>query len=137
MCSSAARPRPLPLGWGGLAVFPLRFGAAAALLEQARPPNLIVMIEEQWATVCCTAPTAYRVMLKAMDEGADLSSLRAAVSAGETLHIFITNRFDDHRPGCTGKPVTGYEAKSVDDHMTELSRGQTGRLAVRGPTGCR
>ena len=156
-------PLAFTFGLGGLAVFPLRFGAAAALLEQASPPNMIGMIEEHRATVCFTAPTAYRVMLKAMDEGADLSSLRAAVSAGETLpapvyddwkaktgkpmldgigatemlHIFITNRFDDHRPGSTGKPVTGYEAKSVDDHMTELSRGQTGRLAVRGPTGCR
>ena len=53
------------------------------------------------------------------------------------LHIFITNRFDDHRPGCTGKPVTGYEAKIVDDSMQEVPRGETGRLAVRGPTGCR
>src|SRR5690606_15268863 len=115
------------------------------------------------ATVCFTAPTAYRVMLRAMAEGADLSSLRAAVSAGETLpapvydewmartgkpmldgigatemlHIFLSNRFTDHRPGCTGKPVAGYEAKIVDEAGTELPRGETGRLAVRGPTGCR
>ncbi|MBJ2149570.1 AMP-binding protein [Paracoccus sp. IB05] len=156
-------PLAFTFGLGGLAVFPLRFGATAALLEQASPPNMIGMIEEHRATVCFTAPTAYRVMLAAMDQGADLSSLRAAVSAGETLpapvyeewqaktgkpmldgigatemlHIFITNRFDDHRPGCTGKPVTGYEAKIVDEDMTEKPRGQTGRLAVRGPTGCR
>ena len=156
-------PLAFTFGLGGLAVFPLRFGATAALLEQASPPNMIGMIEEHRATVCFTAPTAYRVMLAAMDQGADLSSLRAAVSAGETLpapvyeewqaktgkpmldgigstemlHIFITNRFDDHRPGCTGKPVTGYEAKIVDDGMNEKPRGQTGRLAVRGPTGCR
>ncbi|MCL4066104.1 AMP-binding protein [Pseudomonas sp. GX19020] len=156
-------PLAFTFGLGGLAVFPLRFGATAALLEQASPPNMIGMIEEHRATVCFTAPTAYRVMLTAMDQGADLSSLRAAVSAGETLpapvyeewqaktgkpmldgigatemlHIFITNRFDDHRPGCTGKPVTGYEAKIVDEDMNEKPRGQTGRLAVRGPTGCR
>lgn len=156
-------PLAFTFGLGGLAVFPLRFGATAALLEQASPANMIGMIEEHRATVCFTAPTAYRVMLKAMEGGADLSSLRAAVSAGETLpapvyeewqartgkpmldgigatemlHIFITNRFDDHRPGCTGKPVTGYEAKIVDDHMIEVPRGTTGRLAVRGPTGCR
>ncbi len=156
-------PLAFTFGLGGLAVFPLRFGATAALMEQASPPNMIGMIEEHRATVCFTAPTAYRVMLKAMDEGADLSSLRAAVSAGETLpapvyeewqaktgkpmldgigatemlHIFLTNRFDDHRPGCTGKPVTGYEAKIVDDEMNEKPRGETGRLAVRGPTGCR
>lgn len=156
-------PLAFTFGLGGLAVFPLRFGATAVLLEQASPPNMIKMIEEHRATVCFTAPTAYRVMLKAMDEGADLSSLRAAVSAGETLpapifaewkaktgkpmldgigatemlHIFITNRFDDHQPGCTGKPVTGYEARIVDDEMRDVPRGKTGRLAVRGPTGCR
>jgi 2-aminobenzoate-CoA ligase len=124
---------------------------------------MIEIIQQHKATICFTAPTAYRVMLKAMDEGADLSSLRAAVSAGETLtgpvyeewkrktgkpmldgigstemlHIFITNRFDDHRPDCTGKPVAGYEAKIVDEDMNELPRGEVGRLAVRGPTGCR
>jgi len=156
-------PLAFTFGLGGLAVFPLRFGAAAALLEQASPPNMIQIIEEHRATVCFTAPTAYRVMLKAMDEGADLSSLRAAVSAGETLpapvyqewqaktgkpmldgigatemlHIFLTNRFDDHRPGCTGRPVTGYEARIVGPDMAELPRGEVGRLAVRGPTGCR
>ena len=53
------------------------------------------------------------------------------------LHIFITDRFDDHCAGCTGRPVTGYEAKVVDDAMRELPRGEIGRLAVRGPTGCR
>ena len=102
-------------------------------------------------------------MMRAMDQGADLSSLRAAVSAGETLpapvyeewmaktgkpmldgigatemlHIFITNRLDDRAPGVTGRPVAGYEAKVVDDRMNEVPRGTVGRLAVRGPTGCR
>ena len=156
-------PLAFTFGLGGLAVFPLRFGAAAALLENASPPNLIEIIQSYGATVCFTAPTAYRVMLKAMAEGADLSTLRAAVSAGETLpapvyaewmektgkpmldgigatemlHIFITNRFGDSHPGCTGRPVTGYEAKVVDEAMAELPRGEVGRLAVRGPTGCR
>lgn len=156
-------PLAFTFGLGGLAIFPLRFGAAAALLEQASPPNMVDIITEHRATVCFTAPTAYRAMLKAMAEGADLSSLRAAVSAGETLpapvydewmartgkpmldgigatemlHIFITNRFDDHHPACTGRPVTGYEARIVGDDMQELPRGEVGRLAVRGPTGCR
>ena len=53
------------------------------------------------------------------------------------LHIFLTNRFDDHRPGCTGRPVAGYQAKIVDDHGAELPHGEVGRLAVKGPTGCR
>jgi 2-aminobenzoate-CoA ligase len=156
-------PLAFTFGLGGLAVFPLRFGAAAALLENASPPNLIEIIQKYRATICLTAPTAYRVMLQAMDDGADLSSLRAAVSAGETLpapiyeqwqkktgkpmldgigatemlHIFISNRFDDHRPACTGKPVTGYEARVVDADMNDLPRGDIGRLVVRGPTGCR
>jgi len=156
-------PLAFTFGLGGLAVFPLRFGAAATLLEQATPPNMVEIIEKYRATVCFTAPTAYRAMLAAMEEGADLSSLRAAVSAGETLpepvyrdwmaktgkpmldgigatemlHIFISNRFDDHRPACTGKPVTGYQVKIIGEDGAELPRGEVGRLAVRGPTGCR
>jgi 2-aminobenzoate-CoA ligase len=156
-------PLAFTFGLGGLAIFPLRFGAAAALLEQASPQTMVEIIQTHRATVCFTAPTAYRAMLRAMEEGADLSSLRAAVSAGETLpapvyqdwiartgkpmldgigatemlHIFLTNRFDDHRPGCTGRPVTGYEARIVGPDMQDLPRGEVGRLAVRGPTGCR
>jgi 2-aminobenzoate-CoA ligase len=156
-------PLAFTFGLGGLAIFPLRFGAAATLLESATPPNMIEIIETYKATVSFTAPTAYRAMLAAMDRGADLSSLRVAVSAGETLpgpvyeewvkktgkpildgigatemlHIFISNRFDDRAPACTGRPVTGYEAKIVGEDMSELPRGQVGRLAVRGPTGCR
>ncbi|UWR21105.1 AMP-binding protein [Sulfitobacter sp. S190] len=156
-------PLAFTFGLGGLAVFPLRFGAAATLLETASPPNMIEIIEKFRATVCFTAPTAYRAMLQAMEEGADLTSLRAAVSAGETLpapvyhewqektgkpmldgigateilHIFVTNRFDDHRAGCTGKPVRGYEAKIIDAAGAQVPHGVVGRLAVRGPTGCR
>ena len=156
-------PLAFTFGLGGLAVFPLRFGAAATLLETASPANMIEIIQKHRATICFTAPTAYRVMLRAMDEGADLSSLRCAVSAGETLpapvyeewlaktgkpmldgigatemlHIFISNRFGDSRPACTGKPVRGYRRRVVDDGMREVPRGIVGRLAVQGPTGCR
>src|SRR5215204_1794767 len=156
-------PLAFTFGLGGLAVFPLRFGAAATLLENASPPNMIEIIQTYKATVCFTAPTAYRAMLAAIDEGADLTSLRAAVSAGETLpapvferwlaktgkpmldgigatellHIFISNRLDDSKPACTGTPVHGYDARIVDDDMKEVPRNTVGRLAVRGPTGCR
>ena len=156
-------PLAFTFGLGGLAVFPLRFGATATLLETASPPNMVEIIETYKATISFTAPTAYRVMLRRMEEGADLSSLRVAVSAGETLpgpvfeewkaktgkpmldgigatellHIFISNRFEDARPSCTGRPVAGYEAKVVDEAMAEVPRGRVGRLAVRGPTGCR
>ena len=156
-------PLAFTFGLGGLAIFPLRFGATATLLENAAPPNMIEIIEKYRATICFTAPTAYRAMMQAMDEGADLSSLRAAVSAGETLpapvyeewiaktgkpmldgigatemlHIFISNRFDDHKPSCTGKPVTGYSAKIIGLDGEEQPRGTPGRLALKGPTGCR
>ena len=156
-------PLAFTFGLGGLAVFPLRFGATATLLENASPPEMVRIIETYKATICFTSPTAYRAMMAAMDKGADLSSLRLAVSAGETLpapvfegwtrktgktildgigstellHIFITNRVGDAVAGTTGHPVSGYEAKIVDDDMKEVPRGTVGKLAVRGPTGCR
>ena len=156
-------PLAFTFGLGGLAVFPLRFGATATLLEDATPPNLVEIIDKYRATICFTAPTAYRAMMAAMDAGADLSSLRIAVSAGETLpaptfeawiektgvpildgigatellHIFISNRVDDAAPGSTGRPVMGYEARVVDEEMRDLPPGEVGKLAVRGPTGCR
>ena len=94
-------PLAFTFGLGGLAIFPLRFGATATLLENASPPNMIEIIETYKATVSFTAPTAYRAMMKAMDEGADLSSLRIAVSAGETLPAPV---FDDWTRK-TGKPI--------------------------------
>src|SRR3954447_12417441 len=122
-------PLAFTFGLGGLAIFPLRFGATATLLENASPANMIDIIETYKATISFTSPTAYRAMMAAMDEGADLSSLRMAVSAGETLpapvfedwtrkpgkpildgigttellHIFISNRLGDAAPGATGR----------------------------------
>ncbi len=119
-------------GGGGLAIFPLRFGATATLLENASPPEMVKIIETYKATISFTSPTAYRAMMAAMDKGADLSSLRIAVSASETLpapvfenwtsrtgktildgigstellHIFITNRVGDAVAGTTGHPVS-------------------------------
>ena len=156
-------PLAVTFGLGGLAIFPLRFGASAILLEDAAPLNLVEIIERYQATICFTAPTAYRAMLDAIDVGHDLSSLRISVSAGESLpapvyeawmkhtgkpildgigstemlHIFISNRLDCTAPGTTGYPVDGYEAKVVGEDMREVPRGELGRLAVRGPTGCR
>lgn len=156
-------PLAFTFGLGGLAIFPLRFGATATLLENAAPGEMIKIIETYKATICFTSPTAYRAMMAAMDRGADLSSLRLAVSAGETLpapvfeswtkktgktildgigstemlHIFISNRVGAAAAGSTGTPVTGYEAKVVDENMNQLPPGAIGKLAVRGPTGCR
>jgi 2-aminobenzoate-CoA ligase len=129
-------PLAFTFGLGGLAVFPLRFGATATLLETASPPNMIEIIETYKATVCFTAPTAYRAMLRAMEEGADLSSLRARCPAGETLPGPVFDEWKaktgkpkcstgSARPNCctssfptgsaqprlpTGTPVTGYQA---------------------------
>jgi 2-aminobenzoate-CoA ligase len=156
-------PLAFTFGLGGLAIFPLRFGAAAVLVENASSTNMIDIVDTHKATILFTAPTAYRVMLAAMEQGANLSSLRVAVSGGDTLpapvfkdwmaktgkpilegigstemlHNFISNRFGDAAPATTGRPVTGYEAKIVDDTMKEMPRGEIGKLAVRGTTGCR
>ena len=147
---------------GGLLLFPLRFGACALLLEQATPPHLVKAIQEHRPTICFTAPTAYRAMCGMLAEH-DVSSLRKCVSAGETLprsvfdawheatglriidgigatemlHIFISAAGDDIRPGATGRVVPGYQARVVDDDGNDVPPGVVGRLAVRGPTGCR
>src|SRR5207245_1265047 len=124
--------------------------------------DILTAIEQYRTTVCFTAPTAYRAMIGKLP-GRDISSLRKCVSAGETLpkgtyeawlkatgiklmdgigatemlHIFISAVEDEIRPGSTGKPVPGYEAKIVDDEGHDVPAGTMGRLAVRGPTGCR
>jgi 2-aminobenzoate-CoA ligase len=155
-------PIAFTFGLGGLVLFPLRVGAATILLERASPDDLLPAIANLRATVCFTAPTAFRAMLGKL-AGFDLSSLRKSVSAGETLpaatfeawaaatgiriidglgstemlHIFIGSREEDMRPGATGKPVPGYEARVIDESGHEAPTGTPGRLAVRGPTGCR
>jgi 2-aminobenzoate-CoA ligase len=155
-------PFAFTFGLGGLVLFPMRIGASAVLLEQATPPFLIDAIQKYRATVVFTAPTAYRAMLPLLRDF-DVSSLRRCVSAGEALplatfeawkaatglsiidgigatellHIFISASDDAIRPGSTGRVVPGYEARVVDDRMQETRRGDIGRLAVRGPTGCR
>ncbi len=155
-------PLAFTFGLGGLVLFPLRIGAATVLLERAAPDDLLAAIGKFGATVCFTAPTAYRYMVGKIGAH-DLSSLRKCVSAGETLpgatfeawlaatgirtidglgstemlHIFIGSREEDMIAGATGKPVPGYEARVVDTAGNEVPPGTPGRLAVRGPTGCR
>ena len=155
-------PLAFTFGLGGLVLFPMRVGAASILLEKTTPDDLLAAIEKYRATVCFTAPTAYRAMLAKLAQH-DISSLRKCVSAGEALpkatfdawleatgikildgigatemlHIFIGSPETEIRAGATGKPVPGYEARVVDDSGNELPPGTIGRLAVRGPTGCR
>ncbi|MFF2567416.1 AMP-binding protein [Streptomyces sp. NPDC058084] len=162
-------PLGFTFGLGGLVVFPLRAGACAVLLEQAGPQQLLAAIEQHRVSVLFTAPTAYRVMLDELDKpghGHDLDSLRRCVSAGENLptatweawrertgvklingigatellHIFISAADGEIRPGTTGRPVPGWQARIVDREgpgLKELPDGEEGLLAVRGPVGCR
>ncbi|MCK6574686.1 AMP-binding protein [Myxococcota bacterium] len=155
-------PLAFTFGLGGLLLFPLRLGATAVLVERGSPDALLPALAEHRATICFTSPTAYRAMAAHVD-GVDLTALRKCVSAGETLppatralwrartgieiidgigstellHIFLSHTEDEARPGATGRPIPGYEAKVVDEAGLEVPRGQVGRLAVRGPTGCR
>jgi 2-aminobenzoate-CoA ligase len=155
-------PLAFTFGLGGLVLFPLRIGASTVLLEQAGPDQLLDAIKKYKITIPFTAPTAYRAMLGKLKDF-DISSLRKCVSAGETLpkatfeawhkatgikildgigatemlHIFIGSPEQEVRAGSTGKPVPGYEARILDDDGNVAKPGTVGRLAVRGPTGCR
>jgi 2-aminobenzoate-CoA ligase len=143
-------------------LFPFRIGATTVQLEAVPPDVFLPAIAKYRATICFTAPTAYRAMLPKLAEH-DISSLRTCVSAGETLpkatfeawheatgmkildgigatemmHIFIGAPESEVRAGSTGKAVPGYEAKVIDEAGRECPPGTVGRLAVRGPTGCR
>src|SRR5882724_5831489 len=155
-------PLAFTFGLGGLVLFPLRIGASTVLLEKAGPDQLLDAIEKYRITIPFTAPTAYRAMLGKLKDR-DVSSLRKCVSAGETLpkatfdawhaatgikildgigatemlHIFIGSPEHEVRAGSTGRPVPGYEARILDDAGNVAPPGTVGRLAVRGPTGCR
>ncbi|HYJ68918.1 MAG TPA: AMP-binding protein [Nocardioidaceae bacterium] len=155
-------PLAFTFGLGGLVVFPLHVGASTLLIEKATPDELADHIAAHDVTICFTAPTAYRAMLQA-GRTERLASLRRCVSAGEhlpaatwhafhdatgvriidgigsteMLHIFISTADDDIRPGSTGRPIPGFQAIIVDHTGNELPAGEVGRLAVKGPTGCR
>ncbi len=155
-------PLAFTFGLGGHVLFPFRIGAATIQLEAAPPDALLPAIATYRATICFTAPTAYRAMMAKLAEH-DISSLRKCVSAGEALpkatfdawqkatgmqildgigatemmHIFIGSPESEIRAGATGRAVPGYDAKVIDDDGRDCPPGTVGRLAVRGPTGCR
>ncbi|NMF89408.1 AMP-binding protein [Aromatoleum petrolei] len=160
-------PLAFTFGLGGMLLFPMSVGASTVLLEQASPPKLLDAIGEFGATILFTAPTSYRAMAEGARErrlGAPLGGpLVKCVSAGEVLpaatralwkdatgieiidgigatemfHIFISADEEHARPGATGTVVPGYRARIVDDEGREVPAGTVGRLAVKGPTGCR
>lgn len=159
---ATSAPLAFTFGLGAALVFPLHAGAAAFLVEKTTPSEMAGAVAAHGVTVLSTAPTAYRVML-AEGKATQLSAARRLVSAGETLprstweavhaatglkiidgigatemlHIFMASADDDIRPGSTGRPVPGYIATTLDDDGQEAPPGQPGRLAVKGPTGCR
>lgn len=155
-------PMAFTFGLGITPMFPLRFGAAAATVEQAGPPVLLDAVLKHKVTHLGTAPTAYKAMLSQPGLDDALETLRHCISAGEHLpeatwrawrertgiaiadgigstemmHIFVSAAGDDIRPGATGKAVPGYDATVLDADGKEIGEG-VGRLAVKGPTGCR
>ena len=155
-------PIAFTFGMGALITFPFSVGASTLLVEQYNPQKTLEMIQAKKVSVLFTAPTAYRAMTDQV-KNYDISSLKKCVSAGETLplptwqgwyeatgikiidglgstemlHIFVATAGDDIRPGATGKPIPGYEAKVVDEDGNDVPPGTVGKLAVRGPTGVR
>ncbi|UGY94110.1 AMP-binding protein [Streptomyces gobiensis] len=155
-------PLGFTFGLGGLVIFPLRVGASALLEQWSGPEQMLAAIARHRVSVLFTAPTAYRGMLGRLG-GYDISSLRRCVSAGENLpaatweawhretgirlingigatemlHIFISAADEAIRPGTTGVPVPGFEARVLGPDGTPVPDGQPGLLAVRGPVGCR
>lgn len=155
-------PLAFTFGLGGLLCFPLRVGASVVLAEKLNPEALMALIQEFRATIVFTAPTFYRQMAALADKY-DIRALRKSVSAGEALpdatrqlwkqatgiemidgiggtemiHVFVSSPPDEVRPGAIGKVVPGYVACVVDDNMQPVPNGTAGRLALKGPTGCR
>ena len=151
-------PIAFTFGLGATLLFPLRFGAATATLEHASPPTMLDAIAKFRVTHLATAPTAYKAMLALPQLDSARASLKACVSAGEHLpqsvwqewrdrtglaivdgigatemmHIFISESVEAIRPGSTGRVVPGFEAT-----ILEPDENGEGRLAVKGPTGCR
>lgn len=155
-------PLGFTFGLGGLVLFPMYFGASTFLIEKPTPDLLLQAVQDYKVSICFTAPTAWRIITTKVKEY-NISSLRKCISAGETLplkvwedwynatglkiidgigatemlHIFISSNEEHMKPGSTGLPVCGYEAKIIDKKGKELPANEPGRLAVRGITGCK
>jgi 2-aminobenzoate-CoA ligase len=155
-------PLAFTFGLGGLLIFPLHAAASSVLYPAWKPDTLLEAINRHRASVCFTVPTFFQRMLR-LEEAKSLSRLRLAVSSGEALplpvreawsaaagsvlaevigstemlHAFAGATGDAVRPGCIGPAIPGYEIAVLDDDGQPLPPGELGRLAVKGPTGCR
>jgi 2-aminobenzoate-CoA ligase len=158
---ACSAPIAFTFGLGMTLVFPWRFGGAAVTLAAPGPKPLLDAVARHRVTVLATAPTAYKAMLPLLPAH-DIASLATCVSAGEHLpaatwrawqaatglglvdgigatemmHIFISAAGDGIRPGATGRAVPGYRACVLDAGGAPILHAP-GRLAVKGPTGCR
>ncbi len=155
-------PIAFTFGLGGMLCFPMRFGASTVLIEKLTPELLLQTIQDFKATTCFTAPTFYRQMA-GLARNYDLASLKKCVSAGEALpdatrqlfkqasgieiidglgstemiHMFVSHTVERVRRGATGYAIPGYRATVLDASGNPCPPGVVGRLAVKGPTGCR
>ncbi len=155
-------PFAFTFGLGALLTFPLRYGASTVLLEKATPASLLQAIDDHQVTISWTAPTFYRQMAP-LAKNYKLTSLKKSVSAGEALplstriqwreatgiqmldglgatemlHVFVSAPENEVRDGATGRAIRGYRACVLDDAGNPVPAGVIGRLAVKGPTGCR
>jgi 2-aminobenzoate-CoA ligase len=155
-------PLAFTFGLGGLLCFPLWARASTVLLEKLSPPLLIGAIEQYRATISVSSPTGYRQMTSLVSQH-DIKSLKKCVSAGEALpvdtrnkwreatgvqihdgiggteiiHIYIASDPENYREGALGKLLLGYQGMLVDEQMNPVPVGETGKLALKGPTGCR
>ncbi len=155
-------PIAFTFGLGGMLCFPMRVGASTVLVEKLTPETLLETIQNYKATVCFTSPVMYRGMAGLASQF-NFTSLDKCVSAGEALpdatrqmfkeatgieiidgigstemmHIFISHTPEQVRRGATGYAIPGYRATVLDDDGATCRPGQVGRLAVKGPTGCR
>ena len=164
VCFSAAKLF-FAYGLGNAMTFPLWVGATAVLSDQRPSPQMTFdLIERFKPTLYFGVPTLYAAQLRELEQAPrDVSSLRLCVSAGEALpsdifqrwqaltnliildgigstellHIFISNRLEDYKPGSSGRVVPGYETQIVDENDVPVAPGEVGRLLVKGDSAAR
>jgi benzoate-CoA ligase len=148
-------------GLGNGMYFPLHFGATTILHpDRPRPDEIAEVIARHRPTILFSVPTFYAALLQESERGLalDFSSVRLAVSAGESLpaeifnkfrerfgveildgigstemlHIFLSSRPGKARPGTCGREVPGYEARILNDVGEAVNDGEAGNLWTKG-----
>jgi len=149
----------------GLAVFliyPLRYRATVVYVSRPTPENILSAVERHKVTSLYSVPTSYSQLLRGADQS-DITSLKKCASSGENLQVPLWEAWHDRtgirlvngfgatelictvlseslavdHAGSTGKAIPGYTVRLVDEEGQPLPLNSSGRLAIRGPTGCR